>query len=53
MRLREACAINQSLSTLGNVIKALVSVQAKPPYRESKLTFLLKDSLGGNAKTCV
>eukprot|EP00967_Tisochrysis_lutea_P131494 scaffold228655_cov26-Tisochrysis_lutea.AAC.1 len=53
VRLREACAINQSLSTLGNCIKALVSGQAKPPYRESKLTFLLKDSLGGNAKTCI
>jgi hypothetical protein len=53
VRLREACAINQSLSTLGNCIKALVSGQTKPPYRESKLTFLLKDSLGGNAKTCI
>lgn len=53
VRLREACAINQSLSTLGNCIKALVSGQTKPPFRESKLTFLLKDSLGGNAKTCI
>lgn len=53
VRLREACAINQSLSTLGNCIKALVSGQMKPPFRESKLTFLLKDSLGGNAKTCI
>lgn len=54
-RLREAGNINKSLSTLGNVITALVSVangrQRHVPYRDSKLTFLLRDSLGGNTKT--
>ncbi|EGD72193.1 carboxy terminal motor kinesin [Salpingoeca rosetta] len=54
-RLREAGQINKSLSTLGNVITALVSIangkQRHVPYRDSKLTFLLRDSLGGNTKT--
>ena len=54
-RLREAGQINKSLSTLGNVINALVSVaggkKRHVPYRDSKLTFLLRDSLGGNTKT--
>eukprot|EP00043_Microstomoeca_roanoka_P019702 m.225410 g.225410 ORF g.225410 m.225410 type:complete len:1315 (+) comp17041_c0_seq4:136-4080(+) len=54
-RLREAGQINKSLSTLGNVITALVSAangkQRHVPYRDSKLTFLLRDSLGGNTKT--
>lgn len=51
-RLDEAKAINLSLSALGNVIKALVSDKAKyVPFRDSKLTRLLQDSLGGNTKT--
>jgi hypothetical protein len=51
-RLAEAKAINLSLSALGNVIKALVSGKAKHvPFRDSKLTRLLQDSLGGNTKT--
>lgn len=51
-RLKEATKINLSLSALGNVISALVdSNVAYVPYRDSKLTRLLQDSLGGNAKT--
>ncbi|KAI9667429.1 MAG: Kinesin [Bathelium mastoideum] len=68
-RLREGGNINQSLSTLGRVIGALAdpkrqrpgsSSQGKPgrardvvPYRDSVLTWLLKDSLGGNSKTAM
>ncbi|XP_058801745.1 kinesin-like protein KIF3A [Phymastichus coffea] len=52
IRLREATKINLSLSTLGNVISALVDGQTSHvPYRNSKLTRLLQDSLGGNSKT--
>lgn len=52
VRLDEAKAINVSLSALGNVIKALVDgTTAHIPYRDSKLTRLLQDSLGGNTKT--
>ncbi|GMI40821.1 hypothetical protein TeGR_g8464 [Tetraparma gracilis] len=50
-RLKEAQAINSSLSALGNVINKLG--EKKPghvPYRDSKLTQLLQDSLGGNSK---
>ncbi|KAL3316323.1 Kinesin-like protein kif17 [Cichlidogyrus casuarinus] len=51
-RLREAAKINLSLSALGNVISALVDPNTKHiPYRDSKLTRLLQDSLGGNTKT--
>nr|XP_033938100.1 kinesin-like protein KIF17 isoform X3 [Pseudochaenichthys georgianus] len=51
-RLREAIKINLSLSALGNVISALVDGRSKHvPYRDSKLTRLLQDSLGGNTRT--
>ena len=51
-RFKEATKINLSLSVLGNVISALVDSNAKHvPYRDSKLTRLLQDSLGGNSKT--
>ncbi|KAM4821268.1 kinesin-like protein KIF15 [Thomomys bottae] len=57
MRLKEAGNINRSLSCLGQVITALVDVgngkQRHICYRDSKLTFLLRDSLGGNAKTAI
>lgn len=50
--LKEATKINQSLSALGNCINALTDKKRHHiPYRDSKLTFLLKDSLGGNCKT--
>ncbi|XP_026162837.1 kinesin-like protein KIF17 isoform X2 [Mastacembelus armatus] len=51
-RLREATKINLSLSALGNVISALVDGRSKYiPYRDSKLTRLLQDSLGGSTRT--
>ena len=50
-RLKEACNINQSLTTLGKVLNNLAIKSSHIPYRESKLTHLLKDSLGGTAKT--
>ncbi|GKT34982.1 Kinesin-like protein KIF18B [Aduncisulcus paluster] len=60
-RLREGQNINKSLLALSNVINALCSnskrsssqPQAHVPYRDSKLTRLLKDSLGGNTRTCM
>ncbi|XP_042475979.1 kinesin-like protein KIN-12C isoform X2 [Macadamia integrifolia] len=56
-RLKEAANINKSLSILGLVIMTLVDVaQGKHrhiPYRDSRLTFLLQDSLGGNSKTTI
>lgn len=52
-RAREAGMINQSLLTLGRVINALVDRSQHVPYRESKLTRLLQDSLGGRTKTCI
>lgn len=52
-RAREAGIINQSLLTLGRVINALVDKSPHIPYRESKLTRLLHDSLGGHTRTCI
>ena len=52
-RLEESKKINQSLAALGNVISALTDVRGRQhiPYRDSKLTRILEDSLGGNCKT--
>jgi kinesin family member 15 len=54
-RLKEAGMINKSLSALGNVINSLANTSQGRSrhvhYRDSKLTFLLRDSLGGNSKT--
>ena len=47
----KAQAINKSLSALGDVIGSLTSSEKHIPYRNHKLTMLLSDSLGGNAKT--
>jgi kinesin family member 15 len=56
-RLKEAGNINKSLTLLGLVINSLVeNSQGKNrhvPYRDSKLTFILRDSLGGNSRTCM
>lgn len=53
-RLKEAQNINKSLSALGDVINALgAKNKAHIPYRNSKLTFLLADSLGGNSKVAM
>lgn len=56
-RLKEAGMINKSLSALGNVINSLVDLSEGKArhihYRDSKLTFLLWDSLGGNSKTVI
>ncbi|RLN59803.1 hypothetical protein BBJ29_003928 [Phytophthora kernoviae] len=49
-RLKEAQNINRSLSALGDVIAALGASSKHVPYRNSKLTFLLQDSLSGNSK---
>eukprot|EP01006_Ploeotia_vitrea_P032771 TRINITY_DN64954_c0_g1_i1.p1 TRINITY_DN64954_c0_g1~~TRINITY_DN64954_c0_g1_i1.p1 ORF type:complete len:990 (-),score=149.13 TRINITY_DN64954_c0_g1_i1:933-3902(-) len=49
--LKEGCNINLSLSALGTVIDCLVKASGHIPYRSSPLTMLLKDSLGGSAKT--
>jgi len=50
-QLKEAQAINKSLSALGDVISALATDSPHIPYRNHKLTMLMSDSLGGNAKT--
>ncbi|KAK8851380.1 P-loop containing nucleoside triphosphate hydrolase protein [Apiospora arundinis] len=52
-RAAEAGLINKSLLTLGRVINALTDRNSHIPYRESKLTRLLQDSLGGRTKTCI
>ncbi|KAL6640614.1 hypothetical protein ACP70R_021737 [Stipagrostis hirtigluma subsp. patula] len=52
-RAREAGEINKSLLTLGRVINTLVEHSGHIPYRDSKLTRLLRDSLGGKTKTCI
>ena len=56
-RLKEAGMINKSLTALGIVINSLVEISEGKNrhvhYRDSKLTFLLRDSLGGNSKTCI
>ncbi|XP_071484846.1 kinesin-like protein KIF27 [Diadema antillarum] len=55
-RFKESVYINSGLLSLGNVISALSDPKRKSthiPYRDSKITRLLKDSLGGNAKTCM
>jgi hypothetical protein len=58
-QLVEARSINKSLTVLGRVISSLVEKQEKKrkgihvPYRDSKLTFLLQESLGGNSKTAM
>ncbi len=52
-RAKEAGEINKSLVALGRVITALVDKSAHVPYRDSKLTRLLRDALGGRCKTCI
>lgn len=54
-RLEESRKINRSLSALGNVISALTDERGRQhiPYRDSKLTRILEDSLGGNCKTAM
>ena len=51
--MKEAGANNQSLLALEKVIKAIINKQKHIPYRESKLTLILKDSIGGNSKTSI
>ena len=49
-RLKEAQNINKSLSALGDCVQSLVSKSKHVPFRNSKLTYLLQDSLGGESK---
>ena len=51
IRLKEATSINCSLTTLGTCMKKLAEKSGHVPFRESVLTRLLSDSLGGNCKT--
>ncbi|KAJ1900157.1 Kinesin- motor protein [Kickxella alabastrina] len=53
MRAREAGNINKSLLVLGRVINALVERNSYVPYRDSKLTYIIKDALGGRTRTCM
>eukprot|EP00188_Purpureofilum_apyrenoidigerum_P003882 Plantae.Rhodophyta-Purpureofilum_apyrenoidigerum.ctg4189.p1 GENE.Plantae.Rhodophyta-Purpureofilum_apyrenoidigerum.ctg4189~~Plantae.Rhodophyta-Purpureofilum_apyrenoidigerum.ctg4189.p1 ORF type:complete len:853 (+),score=162.21 Plantae.Rhodophyta-Purpureofilum_apyrenoidigerum.ctg4189:239-2560(+) len=50
-RLREAQHINKSLSALGDVFTSILAKNSHVPFRNSKLTYLLQDALGGDAKT--
>ncbi|DBA94598.1 TPA: hypothetical protein ACH3X1_002180 [Trebouxia sp. C0004] len=52
-RLQEGININKGLLALGNVICALSENKPHVPYRDSKLTRMLQDSLGGNSRTCM
>ena len=52
-RLKEASSINSSLLSLANVFSALAGQERHIPYRDSKLTFLLRDSLEGKSKVCL
>lgn len=52
LRAEEAKTVNQSLTTLGRCILA-IKKKEMPPFRESSLTMLLKDSLSGKSKTCI
>ena len=53
MRLQEAKYINKSLLALGRVIARLVAHENHIPYRDSKLTRLLQNSIGGNSRTAL
>ncbi|KAM3136331.1 microtubule motor activity protein [Paramecium bursaria] len=50
-QLKEGCSINKSLSALGLCIQSIVKQNQHIPYRDSKLTNILRDCLGGNSKT--
>jgi kinesin family protein C2/C3 len=52
-QVAELTGINQSLTTLGNCVSALQAGRAHVPYRESRLTKVLRDSLGGGARVAV